>query len=127
MIRLRQYLVLGTAMLLVGCDFREFADQTFGDQHFKTAISLIELHKVRYGVYPESLKALRYTGEWDQIALQSVEYEKQNRGYRLIVARGWVGAPDLNYPDDFWQGLGLINREDYQEQDDAPAQDAMGI
>ena len=27
--------------------FRDQANQQFGDQHFKTAISLIELHKLR--------------------------------------------------------------------------------
>jgi hypothetical protein len=36
-------------------------DAQFGDQHFKTAISLIELHKIRTGGYPESLKDLKFT------------------------------------------------------------------
>jgi hypothetical protein len=27
-------------------------DNLFGDQHLKTAVALIELHKVRFGKYP---------------------------------------------------------------------------
>ncbi len=111
------------ALALAGCEFSEFADQAFGDQHFKTAISLIELHKLRFGEYPDSLRELRFTGDWDQIALQSVSYEKQPQGYRLVVERGWVGAPSLDYPDEFWNGLGITNRADY-EKSEGDAQDA---
>ena len=37
-------------IFLTGCfDFlTEVMDKKFGDQYFKTAISLIELHKIRY-------------------------------------------------------------------------------
>jgi hypothetical protein len=38
-------------------------DNMFGDQHLKTAVALIELHKVRYGKYPDSLRDLRFTGQ----------------------------------------------------------------
>ncbi len=93
--------------LASGCDFQKQADAKFGDQHFKTAISLIELHKVRYGVYPESLKDLKFTGDWDAIATNSVEYRRLESGYELNVNRGWVGQPTLTYPNEFWQGLGL--------------------
>ncbi len=82
-------------------------DAQFGDQHFKTAISLIELHKVRSGVYPESLKDLKFTGGWDAIAIGSVEYHRLDTGYELNVTRGWVGKPELSYPPDFWRGLGV--------------------
>lgn len=103
-------LAIGISLLLLsGCEFQQEADQMFGDQHFKTAIALVELHKVRFGEYPQSLSELKYTGDWDQIALNSVTYEKYQQGYRLKVTRGWAGKPQLQYPDEFWQGLGIIN------------------
>ena len=90
-------------------DFKEKANQQFGDQHFKTAISLIELHKIREGEYPASLDSLKYLGDWDAMIYRSVEYEKLNDGYRLDLVNGWIGKPEeLQYPDDFWNGLGLI-------------------
>jgi hypothetical protein len=95
------------AAALSSCGFQKEADAKFGDQHFKTAISLIELHKVRTGSYPATLADLRFTGDWDQIALSSVEYKRLDSGYELNVVRGWVGKPELNYPAEFWTGLGL--------------------
>ena len=65
-------LVLGLG--LSGCTVQKEFDQKFGDQHFKTSIALIELHKVRFGEYPNSLSELKFSGEWDQIALASVRY-----------------------------------------------------
>jgi hypothetical protein len=93
---------------LCACDFQKSADAKFGDQHFKTTISLIELHKIRNGKYPESLKDVQFTGEWDAIALNSVEYKLLESGYELNVVRGWVGQPALKYPEEFWKGLGLV-------------------
>ena len=93
--------------LLFGCNFQKEANQKFGDQHFKTVISLIELHKIRFGKYPNSLKDLRFTGDWDLIALQSVKYEKVDEGYTLNVTNGWMGKPSLEYPPGFWAGLGI--------------------
>jgi hypothetical protein len=55
-------------------------DQKFGDQHLKTAVALIELHKVRYGKYPTSLNDLKFLGDWDPIALQSVKYYPNKDG-----------------------------------------------
>ena len=66
---------------LGGCDFQKQADAKFGDQHFKTAISLVELHKVRTGSYPQKLSDLKFTGDWDSIALNSVEYRQLATGY----------------------------------------------
>ena len=54
-------------LMTLVCDFQQQADAKFGDQHFKTAIALIELHKARNGQYPESLKALQFTGDWDAL------------------------------------------------------------
>ena len=94
-------------LLLSACDFQKQADQQFGDQHFKTAIALIELHKVRTGSYPASLQDLKFTGEWDQIALGLVSYNRVDDGYTLEVSRGWVGKPQLSFPPEFYTGLGL--------------------
>jgi len=88
--------------------FQKEADRKFGDQHFKTALALIELHKVRFGEYPTSLKDLKFVGEWDQMALSSVAYKRLENGYELNVVRGWVGRPELKYPPEFWHGLGLV-------------------
>ncbi|MFG6415445.1 hypothetical protein ACG02S_16230 [Roseateles sp. DC23W] len=105
---IRTSAALFLAIALVGCDFQKEADAKFGDQHFKTAISLIELHKVRHGSYPATLDDLQFKGDWDEIALASVEYAKLDSGYALNVTRGWVGKPTLVYPKEFWQGLGLL-------------------
>ena len=105
---LRHLLVCVAIVLLGGCGIQKQADAKFGDQNFKTAIALIELHKVRNGVYPNDLKDLQFTGDWDQLAINSVEYRKLDVGYELNVTRGWVGQPTLIYPPDFWRGLGLV-------------------
>jgi hypothetical protein len=83
-------------------------DNMFGDQNLKTAVALIELHKVRYGKYPESLSNLKFTGQWDQLALNSVSYypNKDHTAYYIEVERGWVGKPTLNMPKEFWKGTG---------------------
>ena len=97
--------------LLAGCisdSFKEKANEQFGDQHFKTAIALIELHKIREGTYPNSLDNLKYLGDWDKIIFNSVEYKKLDEGYELNLTNGWMGKPkELKYPDEFWNGLGL--------------------
>jgi hypothetical protein len=90
-------------------NFKEHANKEFGDQHFKTAIALIELHKTRFGEYPATLDSLKYIGDWDKIIFSSVQYEKLDSGYSLDLINGWVGKPDsLEYPEEFWKGLGLI-------------------
>lgn len=83
-------------------------DSTFGDQHLKTAVALIELHKIRYGKYPDSLSDLKFTGQWDQIASQSVRYypNADRTAYYIEVERGWVGKPNLEMPPEFWRGTG---------------------
>ena len=70
----------------------------FGDQNFKSAIALIELHKVRFGTYPDNLADIRFTGPWDQIWMSAVKYSKLEEGYQLDLVRGWVGTPDMEYP-----------------------------
>ena len=113
------YGILALIVILVfsSCTFRppsfsctQPIDNKFGDQHFKTAIALIELHKIRFGEYPKKLQDLKFLGEWDEIALSSVEYEKVDNGYTLEVIRGWMGKPDITYPPEFWQGLGITRK-----------------
>ncbi len=92
----------------ISADPTEGIDRKFGDQHLKTAVALIELHKVRYGEYPATLDELRYTGEWDALTLQSVEYTP-NAGrteYHVEVERGWARKPELETPPGFWRGTG---------------------
>jgi len=83
-------------------------DNMFGDQHLKTTVALIELHKVRFGKYPGSLSELKFAGQWDQIALQSVRYytNADRTAYYVEVERGWIGKPDLEMPAEFWRGTG---------------------
>jgi len=103
------------ALLLCSCtqkmkEFEEKANQQFGDQHFKTAISLIELYKLRHGYYPASLDSLEFKGDWDEMAVSSTEYKKLDDGYELNLTKGWMGKPDslqLKYPAGFWKGLGI--------------------
>ena len=84
-------------------------DKMFGDQHLKTAVALIELHKTRYGRYPESLRELKFTGDWDSIALNALSYHTNREGtaYYIEVERGWASKPALNMPPEFWQGTGF--------------------
>ena len=108
--RRRPTSLLASALLLAAIDcgeFRKQTDTTFGDQNFKSAIALIELHKVRFGSYPEHLSDLKFTGSWDQIWMSAVKYTKLSDGYELDLVRGWVGTPELTYPPAFWQGLGV--------------------
>ncbi|PYP18595.1 MAG: hypothetical protein DMD54_04840 [Gemmatimonadetes bacterium] len=102
-------LVLATGLLASSAcgRFQKQADAKFGDQNFKSAIALIELHKVRFGSYPDHLSDLRFTGDWDQIWMSAVKYTKLSDGYELDLVRGWVGTPDLSYPPEFWRGLGI--------------------
>ncbi|MGB1030364.1 MAG: hypothetical protein ACPGVW_11470 [Pseudoalteromonas marina] len=65
-------------LLLAGCDFEvPGADERFGTQNFVSAISLIELHKTRNGVYPNTLAELDFLGDWDGIWLSAVKYVKK--------------------------------------------------
>lgn len=87
-------------------------DNMFGDQHLKTVVALVELHKTRYGRYPQTLRELKFTGEWDQLPLGVVSYRANPEGtaYYVEVQRGWAGKPLLHMPPEFWQGTGF--RED---------------
>jgi hypothetical protein len=99
-------------LLLASCNitgFEEKAGKQFGDQHFKTAISAIELYNIRYKHYPESLDSLTFMGDWDKIIYSSVMYNKLDTGYQLDLLRGVMNIKpeSLVYPKEFWQGLGI--------------------
>ena len=84
-------------------------DNKFGDQHLKTAVALVELHKVRNGEYPSSLADLEFLGDWDKIPLGVVSYcpAADKQSYYLEVQRGWAAKPDLKMPPEFWRGTGF--------------------
>ncbi|WP_207512810.1 hypothetical protein [Longitalea luteola] len=106
------FMLAFAALVFTGCGFDNMekqASKQFGDQHFKTAIALIELHKVRFGEYPASLESIKYTGQWDQIVWSAVKYKKLDTGYELDLTNGLMSLPEnLEYPAEFWQGLGLV-------------------
>ena len=107
--KLRILLAVVSVAVLASCSaFQGEMDRKFGDQAFKTTIALVELHKVRFGQYPEKLTDIRFAGDWDPIHLNSVEYKRLPNGYELNIVRGWMGKPDLSYPPEFWQGLGIV-------------------
>jgi hypothetical protein len=83
-------------------------ESNLADQRFKTAIALIELHKTRYGAYPETLNDLTFTGGLDIDALRSVKYTKRNSGYILDLIADQQVIVQLRYPAEFWQGLGIV-------------------
>jgi hypothetical protein len=96
------------AISLPACgQYQKQVDAEFGDQNFKSAVALIELHKVRFGSYPEHLSDIKFTGQWDQIWMSAVKYTKLPDGYELDLVRGRVGTPDLSFPPEFWRGLGV--------------------
>lgn len=103
-------LVILVTLLLCGCEFDiPGADQKFGKQNFVSAVSIIELHKLRSGEYPENLKEPEFLGDWDGIWLSAVRYEKSGSGYNLYLERGWNSKPALELPEKFKQGLGIKN------------------
>jgi hypothetical protein len=120
--------------LIAKADFAKGLDQQFGDQDLKSAVALIELHKIRNGRYPQKLADLRYLGSWDAIWTQNVRYVVADDGmsYFVEVQRGWIGKPTLDMPADFWRGTGynpkLINSrmEHNQQPDPTPAAGAGG-
>ncbi|MBX7226044.1 MAG: hypothetical protein K1X55_08435 [Chitinophagales bacterium] len=88
--------------------------QMLADQVFKNAISHIELHKLRNGYYPDSLSQLQFLTAMDSSFLASVHYKKIDKGYELnlnynLSATGTKNAAiELQYPAEFWKGLGLL-------------------
>jgi hypothetical protein len=84
-------------------------DNQFGDQWLKSAVAQLELHKLRYGRYPKTLQDLRYLSPMDASILYNVAYYPNGdlTAYYLEVRSGFLGKPNLEYPDEFWQGTGF--------------------
>lgn len=79
-----------------------------GDQHFKSAIALIELHNIRFGEYPKSLDSLKYIGITDKSIFSFVKYTKLDSGYSLdLTTKNNSKNKTTDYPAEFWNGLGL--------------------
>lgn len=107
-------LILAVVGVVVGIRFvskhglTEPMDRKFGDQNLKSTVAMLELHKIRFGSYPDSLRDIKYTGDWDQIWISGVSYypSEDRQSYYVEVQRGWVGKPTLEMPDEFWQNTG---------------------
>lgn len=87
-------------------------DRKFGDQNLKSTLAMVELHNIRYGQYPDSLRDIKYTGDWDQIWIQGTSYypSDDRKSYYIEVHRGWVGKPTLVMPEEFWRNTGYDER-----------------
>ena len=96
------------SIFITSCDFYNIANEKFAKQHFISAISHIELHKIRNGTYPAELSDLEYLGDWDGIWIQSVDYRRTNGGYDLFVVRGHAVSAEVEFPESFRRGLGLV-------------------
>jgi hypothetical protein len=86
--------VFAVRYIIIRSGITKVPDNMFGDQHLKTSVALIELHKVRFGKYSDSLSDLKFTGQWDQIALQAVRYypNADRTAYYIEVETGWISA-----------------------------------
>jgi hypothetical protein len=82
---------------------------------FNYKISLIELHKKRYGNYPDSLKHIKFLTHWDNF--NRYAYTKKGEYYELNVILDSVNRAynsslnlsDIKCPDEFWHGIGILN------------------
>ena len=93
----------------------EMMQRMLAHQQFKNAIGHVELHKLRTGDYPASLKQLQFLTMMDSSMFQFLEYHKLEEGYELNVnaefptLTGGEQAPvKLLYPLEFWKGLGCV-------------------
>ena len=78
------------------------------DQSFAFAIAFIELYRLRFGTYPDSLEALPFLSAYDRHSLvKGLRYERLPDGYALDIATPKGEKPELSYPPDFWKGLGI--------------------
>jgi hypothetical protein len=74
------------------------------DQQFKTAVSNIEVFKLRNGYYPDSLREITFAPAFDTGYFNAVEYTRWADKYELnlkVIPKGFEP-----YPLEFWKGLG---------------------
>ena len=91
------------------------AQLVMADWEFKKAIAQIELHKLRNGHYPDSLSELRFLSQIDSSMIGNVEYKRLDSVYELNLRMKFASFDgnesrviDLNYPPEFWTGLGCV-------------------
>lgn len=91
------------------------AGKIYGDMEFKKAIGNIELHKLRTGQYPNSLRELKFLSSSDSTMFAAVEYIRLDSVYELnlklqfpSVGGGKQKPISLKYPPAFWKGLGCV-------------------
>jgi len=90
------------------------AGKMYGDMEFKKAIGNIELHKLRTGHYPNSLRELKFLSSSDSTIFVAVEYVRLDSVYELNLKLQFpsVGGKQkpiaLKYPPQFWKGLGCV-------------------
>jgi hypothetical protein len=126
MIMKRNSLILVVILLLTSCipnsvkekvnESVSSAQTMFADSEFRKAVGHIELHKLRNGTYPQSLRDLDFLNAMDSSMFSYVEYAKLDSGYELNVKMQLVtfsGGSNgkevqLKYPAEFWKGLGCV-------------------
>ncbi len=93
----------------------QFGQRMMTDQYFQRAIGLIEMHKLRHGHYPLTLKRLEYLSFSDSSIFQFVEYKRLDTVYELNAVNVFPNMDgnvnpkvDLKYPAGFWEGLGCV-------------------
>ncbi len=83
-------------------------DKLHADRCFKSAIAVLELHKLRFGKYPDAFNKLLFLNAFEKKEIEYVEYKKLPNGYELnLIIAKFKSEINLNYPSEFWQGLGL--------------------
>ncbi len=102
-------IVLSIPISLYAKVFREKSNNELFEEIFHRAISMIELHQVRFGHYPENLSVpgiIQYLVADDFKIISTVLYRKVDSGYELNI--GTDETIKIKLPRDFWQGLGII-------------------
>lgn len=91
------------------------AQQMLGDWEFKKALAQIELHKLRSGSYPNSLRELKFLTAMDSSLFHNVEYTRLDSVYELNLKMNFPSFDGkqtqrviLRYPAEFWKGLGCV-------------------
>ncbi|MBO9703479.1 MAG: hypothetical protein J7604_24945 [Sporocytophaga sp.] len=91
------------------------AQQMVADMEFKKAIAQIELHRLRYGHYPDSLSELKFLSSMDSSMISNVDYTRLDSVYELNLKMESVSLDSkettpikLKYPAEFWAGLGCV-------------------
>ena len=102
------FIVCFSALLACNSLKAGFPDKDFADQDYKDAVAQIELYKLRYDEYPDSLDDLTFVGQWDGGYLRTCDYKRLNEGYELNVVASDSVVEGLQYPKEFYQGLGLV-------------------